>query len=289
MPRRTTKGSGAAEPRPKPALLVFRREAEEKLSEQIREGEALLTRQPSWSKDALQELQDGAQTWTEYASSLLKSLFSTEEFAAEFEQSTGGAWYVGMPLGERWQRELEEITEKVRRLRSIMGRLPMVPEPVSSEVRLPRAAANSRDVFVVHGHDDAVKESVARFLGKLALNPVILHEQPNKGRTTIEKFEGHSDVGFAVVLLTGDDVGGEAATPVKLSPRARQNVVLELGYFMGKLGRDRVCALYKEGVEIPSDIHGVLYVPLDASDGWRLKLAREIKETGIDVDLNLAM
>jgi len=146
---------------------------------------------------------------------------------------------------------------------------------------------DSRNVFVVHGHDDAVTESVARFLGELDLRPVILHEQPNMGRTVIEKFEAHADVGFAVVLLTPDDVGG-ASSAGKLSPRARQNVILELGFFIGRLGRSRVCALYVEGVEIPSDIHGVLYVPYDAANGWRLKLAHEIRAAGITVDLNLA-
>ncbi len=146
---------------------------------------------------------------------------------------------------------------------------------------------DSRKVFVVHGHDDAVTESVARFLGKLDLRPVILHEQPNMGRTVIEKFEAHADVGFAVVLLTPDDVGGAASTG-KLSPRARQNVILELGYFIGRLGRSRVCALYVDGVEIPSDIHGVLYLPYDAANGWRLKLTNEIRAAGITVDLNLA-
>jgi predicted nucleotide-binding protein len=145
--------------------------------------------------------------------------------------------------------------------------------------------SDSRDIFLVHGRDDAVKESVARFLEKIDLHPVILHEQPNMGRTLIEKFEAHSSVCFAIVLLTPDDVGG-LASERKLSPRARQNVILELGYFIGKLGRALVCALYLEGVDLPSDIHGVLYVPYDAGGGWRLKLAAEIKAAGINVDLN---
>ena len=115
--------------------------------------------------------------------------------------------------------------------------------------------------------------------------PIILHEQPNQGRTVIEKFEAHSDVSFAVVLLTPDDMGAVVSS-TRLAPRARQNVILELGYFIGKLGRSRVCALYVEGVEIPSDIHGVLYVPYDDSQGWRLKLASEIRSVGIAVDLN---
>lgn len=146
--------------------------------------------------------------------------------------------------------------------------------------------SDSRDIFLVHGHDDAMKESVARFLEKLDLHPVILHEQPNKGRTIIEKFEAHSDVGFAVVLLSPDDVCRESAE--QLSRRARQNVILELGYFIGKLSRARVCALYKKGVELPSDIHGVLYIPYDEGNGWRLLLAKEIRAAGITVDLNRA-
>jgi predicted nucleotide-binding protein len=138
---------------------------------------------------------------------------------------------------------------------------------------------DSRKVFLVHGHDEAAKQSVARLLEKLGLQPIILHEQPNKGQTVIEKFEANSDVGFAVVLLTPDDVG-RATSDKKLKPRARQNVVLELGYFFAKLGRARVCALYK-GVELPSDVVGVIYAPYDEHDGWRVKLANEIRAAGL--------
>src|SRR5882724_3248104 len=118
-------------------------------------------------------------------------------------------------------------------------------------------------VFVVHGRDNETKESTARFLERLELEPIILHEQPSSGRTVIEKFEVYSDVGFAVVLLTPDDVGRLATEP-KLKGRARQNVILELGYFLGSLSRRRVVALYKKGVEMPSDYKGVIYVEIDA-------------------------
>lgn len=130
-----------------------------------------------------------------------------------------------------------------------------------------------------------MKETVARFLSKLELEPVILHEQPNRGRTIIEKFEDHSDVSFAIVLFTPDDVGFPANKSGDAKPRARQNVVLELGFFMAALGRDRVCVLYKSDVEVPSDYAGVLYQPLDDSGAWRLHIAREIKAAGIEVDL----
>jgi len=144
----------------------------------------------------------------------------------------------------------------------------------------------SRRVFVVHGHDEEAKQSVARCLEKLGLEANILHEQPNQGRTIIEKFEDYADVGFAVVLLTPDDMGAAKDETDNLRPRARQNVVFELGFFVGKLGRQRVCALHKGDVEIPSDFAGVLWVPMDPEGVWRFTLGREMKAAGLDVDLN---
>ena len=145
----------------------------------------------------------------------------------------------------------------------------------------------SKKVFVVHGRNETYREAVARLLEKLELQPIILHELANKGRTIIEKFLDHSDVSFAVVLLTADDRGGLASDPPdSYLPRARQNVLLELGFFLGKLGRDRVCALYQGNVEIPSDYQGVLFIKLDEDNSWMLRLAKEIKSSGIPVDLN---
>ena len=144
---------------------------------------------------------------------------------------------------------------------------------------------NTGEVFVIHGQDHGIKETVARFLELLDLKPVILHEQPDEGRTIIEKFEYYAN-GFAVALLTPDDVGGPDNE--NLQPRARQNVILELGYFVGKFGRGRVCALKGEGVEVPSDYSGVLYIPLDESEGWKMALIREMRSAGFDIDTNRA-
>lgn len=141
-------------------------------------------------------------------------------------------------------------------------------------------------VFLVHGHDDRIKVTAARFLEKLGLPVVILHERANAGRTIIEKFEEESaSANFAVVLLTADDVGSVKDEPLQKA-RARQNVVFELGYFIGVLGRSRVVALREPGVELPSDYSGVVYIELDSGDAWQLKLAKEIKNSGIEVDLN---
>ena len=143
-------------------------------------------------------------------------------------------------------------------------------------------------VFIVHGHDAGAREGVARFLESIDLEPVILLEQPNSGQTIIEKFEAHAaTVSFAVILLTPDDLGGVAGS--SQAERARQNVIYELGYFTGKLGRGRACLLRKGDVDMPSDLAGVVYTELDAADGWKLRLVRELKAAGFNVDANKAM
>jgi predicted nucleotide-binding protein len=140
----------------------------------------------------------------------------------------------------------------------------------------------SDSVFVVHGHDAPIKDSVARVIEKLGLGAIILHEEPNQGKTIIEKFEEYSNVRFAVVILTADDLGMKK-DGTELRPRARQNVIFELGYFLGKLGRSNVCALYEDGVEIPSDYQGVLFVPLDDEEKWKTTIVRELKAAGLRI------
>jgi predicted nucleotide-binding protein len=140
---------------------------------------------------------------------------------------------------------------------------------------------------VVHGHENGPREAVARFLEKMDFTPIILHEQANQGRTIIEKFEAHANVGFAVVLLTPDDMGGPRDGA--LQPRARQNVVLELGYFIGKLGREHVCAIKSGELEMPSDIIGVVWTPFDNSGAWKAALAKELEAVGHEIDWNKAM
>jgi predicted nucleotide-binding protein len=158
----------------------------------------------------------------------------------------------------------------------------------TAEVKSDQVEAGDK-VFIVHGRDESMKQSVARVLEKLGLEPIILHEQPDLGRTVIEKFIDYSNVGFAVVLLSSDDMAYQRnANPENAKPRARQNVVLELGYFLGKLGRDRVVALYTqdEDFEMPSDYSGVLFVPFDGSGRWQFDLVRELKASGYEVDAN---
>ncbi|MDD4157710.1 MAG: nucleotide-binding protein [Candidatus Cloacimonetes bacterium] len=148
----------------------------------------------------------------------------------------------------------------------------------------------SNQIFVVHGHDEVMKQAVARTLEKLDLKPIILHEKPNQGRTIIEKFTDYADgVSFAVVLLSPDDKGykkDQSSEAAKF--RARQNVILELGFFIGKLGRHNVAVLFKNDLDFerPTDYDGVLYTSFDDAGKWQYDLMRELKAIGYDIDAN---
>lgn len=160
-------------------------------------------------------------------------------------------------------------------------------EPTASPSDDPQEVTRTRKVFVVHGHDNEMKEAVARFLERLDFEPIILHEQASGGDTIIEKFERNSDVGYAVVLLSPDDLAASKDNSDELQPRARQNVILELGYFVGRLGRPCVCPLVRGPLEVPSDFHGVVYVPFDGED-WKIHLVKELKHLGFAIDANRA-
>jgi predicted nucleotide-binding protein len=145
------------------------------------------------------------------------------------------------------------------------------------------------EVFIVHGHDEKLLNEIARFLQILEIIPIILFEKASRGKTIIEKLESHSSVSYAIVLFTPDDLGKCKKEESQLLPRARQNVVLELGYFLGKIGRENVTVLYDESVELPSDYRGVEYIKIDKEGAWKLKLLKELKASGFQIDMNKAI
>lgn len=213
------------------------------------------------------------------------SQFDAVDFAAS-------VWWEGRPDSDNEPYFREGLKEAEAFLTSRVQELEedIADEDHQSPLRsqVPRVqASNARKIFVVHGHDKGTKETVARYLSKLELEPIILHERPNEGKTIIEKFEHHSDVGCAVVILTADDVGASKADPSKLEDRARQNVVFEMGFFYARLGRSKTIALLQKGLAKPSDIDGVLYIPME--DGiWEVQLLRELKAAGLHIDANKA-
>ena len=201
---------------------------------------------------------------------------------------TDGHGYWGFHEEERFGNRLDEAIEMLKWMIQEVEQSSDPETPVATPGA--RSTANVQtggtEVFLVHGRDEGAKGAVARFLSKLGVRPVILAELPGEGRTIIEKFEAHADVAFAVVLLTPDDVGGLQSDHGGLNARARQNVIFELGFFIGQLGRRSVLALTKGDVEIPSDYAGVEYIPFDASGGWCLPVIRELQAAGLAVDAN---
>lgn len=264
------------------------------------QGITLLTRQIQKGKELLASrplTQDAHTQWRTATRDFLIKAFGEGHRNVKAVMDAGTRFSYPMNAGEAWweNNRAEVLTSQLGQLATMVELLNTEFELSGSaneshrEVRIVKQIApNNRDIFVVHGHNEKVKEAAARFLEKLHLTPVILHEKPNQGRTVIEKFTDYSDVSFAVVLLTADDRGGKIDEAFdKQRKRARQNVILELGFFLGKLGRRKVCALYEDGVEIPSDYDGVLFVKLDDRGAWKIDLAKEIKATGIEVDMNL--
>ena len=272
-----------------PVLSISSKEASYLLNSRLISGKRILKKlwdtSPAVIYMALQEL----NRWDKYNFTLLQGMFTTPSFGAKYQSCE-------LPLDSIEVGQLQSglflrvwLSRKQEELQSVKDRLPLFDMAAKSSVAKDGMAKTfGAKVFVVHGHDKGSKESVARFLERLSLDVVILHERPNKGRTIIEKLleESDIDVGYAVVLLTPDDVGKLASEHGEASPRARQNVIFELGLFVAKLGRQRVHALYKEGVEIPTDYQGVLYTPLDDAGAWQVRLAMELKAVGFEIDLN---
>jgi predicted nucleotide-binding protein len=258
------------------------------LTKQLEAGENLGQEGRGLAQSAYSSWETEARHWIE------QSFGEKSTKVIEFQMAGDSNYPISSDMTEADFSDMrrQALSDQVTKLRAFTNLLRQTCE-LAEVAPTPGASPGTLDsnkVFVVHGHDDGAKETTARFLARLALEPVILHEQPSRGLTIIEKLMANDDVGFAVVLLTPDDRAGPAAAAHdEQKLRARQNVVLELGYFLGKLGRERVCALYKEGTEIPSDFQGVVFVPMDAAGAWRLTLARELKQVLPHVDLNKAI
>ncbi len=161
-----------------------------------------------------------------------------------------------------------EVSQKLR-----------IPEPPVLPPQTVDGSFNNSQVFIVHGHDEIAKLDVANFVTSLGLEPIILHMQASSGMTIIEKIEHYSNVGFGIVLYTPCDVGQKVGD-LNGQHRARQNVVFEHGYLIGKLSRSRVSAVVKGAVETPNDISGVVYVAMDSEGSWQEQLKIEMRGAG---------
>ncbi|WP_210243698.1 nucleotide-binding protein [Mesorhizobium sp. B2-5-7] len=196
-------------------------------------------------------------------------------YSVSFAQPTPRGSIVRDLKRER-QKSIDLLNAAINLMKDRLDELGDIPAAITAQ---PLNTIDPRKVFIVHGHDEAIRETVARFVSQIGMAPVILHEQANKGRTIISKFrEEAASVGFAIVLVTADD-----------GDLPRQNVIFELGFFLGALGAERVAAIVRQPVTTPSDYDGVVYIPYDGSGGWKIALAKEMKAAGYAIDWNNVM
>ena len=291
-----TRKTPAQQPKAPLELLASREDAKSRLQARIEKG--LELKQPRVdTREAFESLSNDYSKWDSFNSELLKRTFTTEELAKEYD--FWGAMAISMrepSLGERIAKVYKDVDKKIHRLDSIIERLELIPlSPAASSVAAPAAEApavqvRTKRVFVVHGRDEVAKTSLEVFLHEIGLEPIVLHRQADEGMTIIEKFEKHSDVGYAFILLTPDEVAYLASDQSKADDerskefRARPNVIFEFGYFVGKLGRSRVCCLYTGNVSLPSDVSGMIYKRYERSiEEVAYSVIKDLKASGYAV------
>lgn len=271
-------------------LTISNDDFKNRLTQRIEIGEELHSRQIQ-SQEDYNKLKHDTDIWTDYNFEMLKQVFNYPDNDYMDSYNHAGYTFMGQ-MGEvqnnPTQTKKNLIGYKLSELKSLLAKADLIKSE-KANVSSPTTTAkqlSKTEVFIVHGHDDLAKTKAARFIEKFGLKPIILHEQTSSGKTIIEKIEEYSNVGFGIVLYTPCDKGCKNGDESKLLNRARQNVVFEHGYLIGKIGRQNVCALVKDEVEVPNDISGVVYVKMDADESWHLKVARELRSSGYDIDLN---
>ena len=227
--------------------------------------------------------------WHDYNNEIYKSSFDSTNstYRHGYEVQVWAHW--GGDIIKEYKDDIERL---INQMKSDIEKLPLIKCKMSDHAKSAEShnMELSNRIFIVHGHDEALKEKVARTISQLDLKPIILHEQEDGGKTIIEKFESNAKYcQYAVVLLTADDLGQSKKDKAKgdePKERARQNVVFEMGYFMGKLTRSRVFVLLDDGVDKPGDLGGLVYVPTKDEYGWKLRLVKELKSCGYNVAAN---
>ncbi len=271
-----------------PNLHVTREEAYQKIQAQIDAGQKLQDSQIG-SERELKEIRDRASQWATYNETLLLALFDNSLLLNQYKEFCKPLRTTRpLTLRERIDWYKNDMRKRINSLKGILKQLELINElPIKSTYTTSpeQITEGNNEVFIVHGHDKAVKSEISSFVKQLGFKPIILDEQPGSGQTIIEKFEEYAgNVCFAIVLLTPDDIGSLKDEQNNPNPRARQNVIFEMGYFLKGLGRGRVCLMCKEKVEVPSDLAGVEYISLDPNDNWKRKLVREMEAARIPVE-----
>ncbi|MCD8436016.1 nucleotide-binding protein [Tenacibaculum dicentrarchi] len=236
----------------------------------------------------LNELKKKIKRWDDYNIELLKQSFNipNNEYKKKYI-------YTGVTFDKKiFRRDPSEIITQTNFLEDRIEYLDALHEKSeliqfnTEEKSFSKNNNNLNQVFIVHGHDDEAKIKTARFVEKIGFEAIILHEQASSSMSIIEKIEEYSNVGFGIILYTPCDIGSKQTNKLELKSRARQNVVFEHGFLIGKIKRENVCALVKGNVELPNDISGVVYIQMDNENSWKYTIAKEMKASGYNIDMN---
>lgn len=273
-------------------LTTPKQEFNSVLDDRITIGDEIFNRQIT-TQEAFKKNREDFSHWNDYNSEYLKHAFNKEynEYKKRYDDAgTFSFGFIGGPTSpsEELNRFKDKVNNKLDNLKKLRAKTDLLKSSFQEKYAVAEKSISldKSQVFIVHGHDEAAKTKTARFIEKLGLRPIILHEQASGSKTVIEKIEAYSNVGFGIVLYTACDLGAKAVESPKFESRARQNVVFEHGFLIGKIGRENVCALVKGEIETPNDISGVVYIKMDDEDAWNIKIARELRNSGYEIDMN---
>lgn len=279
------------EPVQRTILTTSREVFKSVLIEQISKGKQLANTNIQ-TEEQLDSLEREFSLWDDYNGEFLKSTFNNPENEYKYNYVHSGS-LIGVEdviRGEsihnpnhRLKTLFERIDVKIYQLESLLGKAELMKSETEDIGRRQLSTLEMEInpvVFIIHGHDEEMKRNVQLFLNRGRLQDTVLHERPDKNRTVIEKLiEEGANASYVIALLSPDDLQNDGTV------RARQNVILEIGYFMGKLGREKVRLLRRGDTIIPSDLQGILYDNYDIDGAWRIKLAKEIKAAGLSIDI----
>jgi predicted nucleotide-binding protein len=291
MSKKTTRQT-----RERTALIIPKEEFKSQLSDQIIQGKQFVIKDIT-TEELLINAEKKFDFWNAYNNELLKSSFNNavNEYRQAYNSSGQMIGVSDVMRGVNTKNPqyrlrilIETVDVKVTELESLLAKVNLIHSEVEQTITttaLQEATISEKDtVFIIHGHDDAMKKAVQLFLTRANLKDIVLHEQPDKNRTVIEKLiEEANSAAYVIALLSPDDIQEDGTV------RARQNVVLEIGYFIGRLGREKVRLLRKGEVVIPSDLQGILFENYDNEGAWRIKLLKEMQAAGLPIDLATAV
>lgn len=294
----------------KAILIMLKEDFSHKILDRIEEGKKLLAKdvpfqkspqdsyygysvrwamQPVEFSDVQQKFIAEFHKWTDYNSELLKQAFDIPNNEYQSHYVRCGQVMVISANEDLIKIYKDELRDKIDYLDSLNSKIDLLPcSSVNSKITSGKNAVlkDSKKVFVVHGHDDNLRSKVELFVRELGLEPIVLFKQPNMGETIIQKLQREaSDVVYSIILYTPCDLGKDKEKmDENMKPRARQNVVFEHGFMCAFLGMENVCALVDDEVEIPGDLSGVLFVPVDDEEMWKYRIAKEMKAVGLKID-----